>query len=359
MYCRSSLKIWIIVLVAYSCCLCDLAGQERYFKKSYALVVGIDRYKTSNFSVLDYAVKDARAIEEFLRKQDFRVDTLYNERATKVEILKLLLNIIAPKLEAKDRFLFFFSGHGEIETIGENEYGYIVPADAEILSATYISMEELRSLANKMGTALHLLFVLDCCYGGLLGSRVTPVKLYDHPAYINEAARKKTRQIITAGGKYQPVLDKGEAGHSLFTGHLLKGLVEYEANLYKDNFITASELFLYLQTAASNDRQTPIYDVLPGHEQGDFFFDSSGDSSVANTDNQLVTVYGTLKIEIPFPADIYIDNELKIRNSQGYDFVLPMKTYVIEIKNYQHRPFRMSVNVERGKTILLKVPQKY
>jgi uncharacterized caspase-like protein len=65
----------------------------------------------------------------------------------------------------------FFAGHGYTERFAGQDYGYIIPYDAAEYSNTYISMEELQTLSRKMGQAKHQLFIMDACYGGLLGVR--------------------------------------------------------------------------------------------------------------------------------------------------------------------------------------------
>lgn len=77
------------------------------FNKSYALVVGIDKYPSSNWGDLKYAVKDARAIESFLQKQNFIVKTLYNEQATREKIVSYLENELAQVAGKNDRYIFF------------------------------------------------------------------------------------------------------------------------------------------------------------------------------------------------------------------------------------------------------------
>ncbi|HLC17149.1 MAG TPA: caspase family protein, partial [Thermodesulfovibrionia bacterium] len=144
-------------------------GAIPYYDNSYALVIGIGKYDASKWEDLDNAVKDAKSVAEILQSQGFQVTALYNEEAKRSSILKEQ-NDLARKLKHNDRVVFFFAGHGHTEEVGGEDFGYIVPYDGTG-TETYISMDELRSQSKKLGTAKHLLFLIDSCYGGLLVKR--------------------------------------------------------------------------------------------------------------------------------------------------------------------------------------------
>lgn len=245
-----------------------------FYDKSYALVVGIDKYPSPDWPDLNYARNDAEAVAAFLRMQGFEVSALYDENATKSAIISKLQNDFARRVHSNDRILFFFAGHGYTEELGGKDWGYIVPYHSQrASSAGYISMEEIRTLAEKMGTAKHQLYIMDSCYGGLLGTRGVGVD-ENIPNYLEEVTKRPARQIITAGGKDQSVLDKGAGEHSVFTGNLLEALEKGFADLNADGFITFAELSAYLLPRASNAYQTPAAASLPGHGLGEFVFTS-------------------------------------------------------------------------------------
>ena len=239
--------------------------------QEYALVVGIDKYQFGDLRRLDYAVKDAVAVEAFLKTQGYKVTTLLNEKATKTNIISVMQNDFARRVRQGDRVLVFFAGHGYTERLGGRDWGYIVPHDGGADSASYISMEELAAQSAKMGNATHQLFVMDSCYGGLLAVRATGVKPTS-PKYLEEIMALPARQIITAGGADQLVQDGGPNGQSLFTGYLLEALREGLADVNGDGYITFSELANYLLPRASTVYQTPGVGILPNHGNGEFVF---------------------------------------------------------------------------------------
>ena len=234
------------------------------------------------WKVLTYAIKDAQGVAEFLKGQGFQVTTLYNQQATRNAIMYQMQNVLAPRVKERDRVLVFFAGHGYTERFAGNDYGYIIPYDADEYSHTFISMEELQTLSRKMGQAKHQLFIMDACYGGLLGVRSGAIS-ESVPNYLDEITKRRARQILTAGGPNQQVVDGGPGEHSVFTGYLLKGLQEGEADLNGDGYVTFAELTSYLVPAATNTYQTPGYSALPGHELGEFIFRSPKRATPART----------------------------------------------------------------------------
>jgi|GEM_PF-3528856 len=252
----------------------ELIGSK--FNKSYALVVGVDRYPGSIWPDLKYAVRDARAIESFLLSQNFDVKTFYNEQATREKIVGYLENELAQVAGKNDRFLFFFAGHGHTEFFSSsNERGYLVPYDGKDSSATYIAMSRVRDLSEILETVRHQLFIIDACYGGKLGSRGELESLDPRiPQYLDEIVKRKARQILTAGGAEQRVQDTGPDGHSVFTGELLQALNEGLGDTDGDGYISFYELATMIQRAASSSNQTPGVDFLNGHQQGEFVFDN-------------------------------------------------------------------------------------
>jgi uncharacterized caspase-like protein len=251
-----------------------LLSQDQFFNHSYAVVIGIDHYP--HFKQLHSAVNDARAIADYLRTQKYdQVITLYDQQATKQAIIVAMQNQLAPKLKKDDRALIFFAGHGFTETLGGKDRGYFVPYDGDTESAGFISMDDLLSLADYMGNARHLLFLMDSCYGGMLGAE-TRESLIDPriPDYLSNIANRITRQVLTAGGKGQEVVDGGSKGHSIFVDAILEALADGKADKNRNGYITFNELSDYVMQRASNRYQTPLASVLPGNQGGEYLFSS-------------------------------------------------------------------------------------
>ncbi len=246
-------------------------AQNPFYEKSYALVVGIDDYRNSGWESLGYAVKDASAMAAFLEGQDFEVTTLYNRQATRDNILSAMQNNIARKIGPGDRVVVFFAGHGYTEQVGGEEWGYIVPYGATKNTVSYIDMRALEDQSRRMGAARHQLFIMDACYGGLLGFKGGEVD-EDLPDYLQEVTKRTARQVLTAGGSNQRVQDGGPNGHSIFTWALLEALRDGLADFNGDGYIAFPEVESYVMPRASSQYQTPSSNDLYGHGAGEFVF---------------------------------------------------------------------------------------
>ena len=266
-------KLLPILLFAYGLALTT----DDIYDNSYALIIGIDKYQ--NVQPLNYAVKDAESIQDILVNTfDFpesNIKLLKNEEATKQNILKSFSDI-TKKADDKDRVLIYFAGHGMTDDLPEGgEMGYLLPVDGDNddLFLSSIAMDDLKRI-SLMSKAKHLLYLIDACYGGIaaIGSRGLDSKTT--PNYIEKITKNKSRQIITAGGRGEEVLEKAEWGHSAFTLNLNRGLKEGNADMDADGYITANELGLFLKkkvTIDSGNQQTPQYGRMTSQE-GEFVF---------------------------------------------------------------------------------------
>lgn len=263
--------------------------EVRVYDKTYAVIIGIDRYKNLDFNwQLKNAVSDAKGVRSVLEEK-FAFDKfyeLYNENASREQILKTLQGDLA-SVSKEDAIFVFFAGHGYTQsTQFGDEVGYIVPHDGSMKDNEMfknISMVELRDNIAKTMNAKHVFFVMDACYSGTLLKRGVEMKekIVDY-GYLKSITETPVRQVLTAGGKNEMVLDGGYKSHSVFTGRLIEKLEQAE------NYITASELGLYIPKKVFNDasdrnhKQNPQFGNLLG--EGDFVFIAKAAQNVNSED---------------------------------------------------------------------------
>ncbi len=300
-------------------------GGSSFFKRSWALIIGINEYVKAN--KLRYAVNDAEAVANLLiKKYGFGskyVIKLYDSEATKNNILKAFERLIKETFE-DDRVFVFFAGHGITMPLPEGkERGYILPVDADpsqpVLTA--ISTDQLNEIAEAI-PAKHLYFVMDACYGGLIFARSQPTIAADAVSFVEIVSKRRARQALTAGGRDQPVFDTGPGGHSVFTFHFIKGLDEGFADLDKNGIITASEIASYILprvTSESKGQQTPQYGILVGDRGGEFVFIPRMRVSMLEVKSE------------PEGADIYINGEKLGKTPLEVD-VYEFGKYKVELK---------------------------
>jgi len=170
------------------------------------------------------------------------------------------------------------------------EMGYLLPIDGkrDNLFATSILMDDLKKISS-MTKAKHMLFLIDACYGGLAATGARGLSSTT-PNFIDKITNDKSRQIITAGGRGEQVIEKSEWGHSAFTMNLIRALENGKADLNEDGYITGDELGLFLKekvTIDSENKQTPQSRRFTSHE-GEFVFINNVniEKQIINTSSQ-------------------------------------------------------------------------
>ncbi|MBE0575241.1 MAG: caspase family protein [Desulfuromonadales bacterium] len=246
------------------------------YSKSRALIIGINKYKEA--SPLEYAVNDAKEVSDLLI-ENFGFDKdnvvlLLDEEASKEAIMQEFLKLTNGNVEADERALIFFAGHGCTRTGRRGEVGYLVPNDARGDDfSTFIRWDDLTK-NSELIPAKHMLFIMDACYGGLAITRhLKPGSV----RFLKDMMIRYSRQVITAGKADEVVADAGGPipNHSVFTGHLIEALNGNAAD--DQGVITANGVMAYVYEKVSKDtnsNQTPHYGFFDG--DGDFIFKAPG-----------------------------------------------------------------------------------
>ena len=242
------------------------------YEGSYALLVGVGRY-TGGWPSLDSVPNEVAEMDRVLIRQGFAVTKVLNpDSATMKKSFEDFID--AYGYNKNNRLLFFFSGHGY--TL-EGDKGYLVPGDAPdprrdeiFFLRKALGMTQVRSWCQQM-RAKHVIFLFDSCFSGtIFKTRDLP----EIPPHISALTANPVRQFISAGTAGQSV-----PAHSVFVPVLVKGL-NGAADLDKDNYITGTELGLYLQkevtdySVGQDVPQTPQYGKIrdPAFDEGDFVF---------------------------------------------------------------------------------------
>lgn len=267
-------------------------------KRSLAVVIGINEY-VNNIPPLQTAVNDAKQFAKLLTdKYEYEVLLLLDTEATLSHFSDLLAGftektLLFPEgkqvqIEADDRILFYFGGHG-IALDGldnaEGPAGFLIPQDGERDdSGTWLSMQRLHDNLIQL-PCRHSLIILDCCFAGTFRWAAAHREAVRSQKVYRERYARFTagcaQQVITSAAHDEKAADSlyrfGQrsetSDHSPFAELLLKAL-EGEADLTKDGVITATELYAYLQSELGKVgvRQTPGFAQLKNHDKGEYIF---------------------------------------------------------------------------------------
>ena len=236
----------------------------QFYTKSYALVIGVNTPQ-GEWAPLSSAQDDAQMFAHHLKKRGFDVTLLLGAEANKQEILKQLQTQFPNKVKSEDRFVFYFAGHGQTQTLGQgSKLGYIVPADGNKNASqdewhTYLSMRELRSLLTEHILSKHTLLIFDSCFSGLMFTRGGLRRpSLDARSYL----KRNGVMAITAGGEGELALD------GLFTPTFIQAL-SGEADENSDGITSFQELALYTrrEVRSKQEQQNPQFGVISGTGQ--------------------------------------------------------------------------------------------
>ncbi len=239
----------------------------------HALVIGNNEYR--KWPPLDTAVSDAEAMSKVLQdRYGFRVTLLKN--AERKQILKTL-NDYRKSLSDQDHLLVYYAGHGFLEP--EIDRGYWIPVEGDLFDNTdWIEFPAVTDLLELI-PARQVLVVADSCFAGKL---TRSAMAHVHPdadeqtrqTLLQTMAQKKIRATLTSGGA-KPVLDEGEAGHSIFAAAFLGVLAENSEALETERLYWTVRSRVVQAAEKMQFEQIPTYGPIhmAGHEGvGDFVF---------------------------------------------------------------------------------------
>ena len=252
------------------------AGKIDFYDKRYALLIGIDKYRTPD-NKLEYAVNDTKNLAEALLKIGYskeNIRILDTPETTTLQSIKKALIKITRDVGENDSILIAFSGHGATEKIGDSEISYIVPSDASLGDEyhNYLPLSDLKERVRKT-PADAVFLLLNSCFGGNIfekfrGAHSLTFKDYGKKrflVYARDISMKHARQALTAGGAGQTVPDDGP-----FMNAFILAITTPAAD-GGDGIVTATEVMQYVKANASGGI-TPDKGELAGHELGDFVF---------------------------------------------------------------------------------------
>ncbi|MDN3699338.1 caspase family protein [Vibrio cortegadensis] len=209
-----------------------------------ALVVGIDFYE--NCTNLHGCVNDAYAVKTILERHgngsiNFSAKLLTSTGDTSKLLRKdLKSNVIELFENDSDIALFYFAGHGHIESTG----GYLVTSECSEFDDGF-PLSELLTIANK-SPAKNKIIVLDSCFSGVAGA-------VDASSDMSSLVEGIT--ILTASSSTQYADE--ENGQGVFTALFVDALSGSAANLVGD--ITPGSIYAHIDQSLGPWDQRPIF----------------------------------------------------------------------------------------------------
>ena len=260
--------------------LADVVGYQG-FSKSYALVIGISSYEDGYRSLP--TAKDAKRMADYLFKEaNFdHVHLLTEEKVTKRRVAELMNDVFPELLDENDRFLFYWSGHGDTRdvAIGDGDAGYLPLSDTPPRQwSGMVAMADVQRW-HQFIRARQSLYLLDACFGGLAGIESKALTPRDHQ--IDQLAQSG-HHVMSAGTEEEEVIAGDRWGGSLFTTAVIDGLrgeADAASGFPRDGIISLTELKSYVQTRVLHERLEANWSkkITPQvrdlrYNAGEFFF---------------------------------------------------------------------------------------
>lgn len=209
-----------------------------------ALIVGIDYYK--NHSSLKGCVNDAHAMYRVLERDgngsiNFGTKLLTatgeKDQVSKHPLKKQIKELFKDESEIA---LFYFSGHGHLESTG----GYLMTSECDE-GDDGMPMNELLNFVNK-SPAKNKVVILDCCHSGIVGT---------HSITENTAILSKGVTILAASSADQYASEKNGSG--VFTTLLVDALNGAAASLTGD--ISPGSVYAHIDKSLGPWQQRPVF----------------------------------------------------------------------------------------------------
>jgi hypothetical protein len=209
-----------------------------------ALIVGIDHYEHIND--LGGCVNDAYEVKAML---DRHADSSVNfhtklivgpgpsDIVTRIELKDAVKELFA---DDTDVSLFYFAGHGYIESTG----GYLCGGDCKT-GDDGLPLSDIMSIATA-SPARNKIIILDSCHSGALGES----HLNNQVSEVGEGMT-----ILTASTKKQYAKEKNGGG--LFTGLMVDALGGAAANLVGE--VTPGSVYAHVDQSLGSWSQRPVF----------------------------------------------------------------------------------------------------
>lgn len=204
-----------------------------------ALVIGINQYPDAP---LKGCVRDATDIGHMLARHadhtlnfEVKLETDLQHKSKLVQLAEALFR------DKNEVALFYFSGHGQLNTLG----GFLVTPDHRRL-AEGVPMNDIITLANR-SPATHKIIILDCCHSGAMA---VPELVPGGMGHINDGVT-----VLAASRQEEVAIEVN--GKGVFTNLLLEALGGGAADL--NGNISPAGVYSFIDQALGPWDQRPVF----------------------------------------------------------------------------------------------------
>ena len=232
-----------------------------------AVVVGISDYQHNGIPDLNYAHRDAEAFADWLHSPaggsvpEDNIILLTNEKATITAVGTALFSMLETS-KPGERFLFYFSGHGDVEKKTITQPGYLLCHDspANVYMVGALNLRDLQEIVSTIsGNGAQVVLITDACHAGKLagesigGTQATAAALQKQVANEIKIMSCQPNEFSLEGRQWG-------GGRGVFSFSLLDGLSGL-SDKNGDGAVNLFEITRYLQDEVT--AQTAPHSQIP------------------------------------------------------------------------------------------------
>jgi protein O-mannosyl-transferase len=230
--------------------------------KTYALLVGISKYKKPELS-LQFAHEDASLFDKVLESPlggglpPDQIQLLINDQATTAAVRNGFQDFLKRRAGKDDTVVILVAGHGTVEVPGsKNAFILTYDSDPQDLASTALPMTELSALFDEQLTKVgRVLLFVDVCKAGTIGT-IQNTSVSSNVQQLGDAQGDLFGLLASRPKEFSLEGPQFGGGHGVFSYFVVKGL-EGAADFNKDGVVDADELIKYVseQVPANTDNK--------------------------------------------------------------------------------------------------------
>ncbi|MCK6692841.1 MAG: caspase family protein [Thermoanaerobaculia bacterium] len=196
-----------------------------------AVIVGISDYQSPQITDLHFAHRDAEVFAEWLQSPAGgnvpadNVQLFTNERASRAAVITALYDLL-DVCRPGDQLVFYFSGHGDVETKTRNNPGFLLAHDTppNVYMAGAINLRDLQDIVGTLSERqVKVLLITDACHAGkLAGSAIggTQATAYS----LQQQFANEVKIMSCQPNEFSLEGEEWGGGRGVFSYHLIDAL---------------------------------------------------------------------------------------------------------------------------------------
>ncbi|MEO0835786.1 MAG: caspase family protein, partial [Cyanobacteria bacterium J06642_3] len=224
--------------------------------KLWILLVGVNQYQDqNNLSSLQYSALDCQGLGEALKEatasfanKEVIIHHDFVSLTPQLQEVQSSIGHILSSAGTQDTILFYFSGHGILETTTQQVVLCLADTQTKDLINTGLPLNSLLTQLSNCPASQQLVW-LDACHSGGMTLRGTANSLADPSSQLvevlrHQAAESKGFYALLSCDQTQQSWEFPELGHGVFTYYLMRGLRGEAADA--QGIIEADALYQYV-----------------------------------------------------------------------------------------------------------------